>query len=233
MALASVALAVFALRTARHPSPVIAPALLAVPAFRWANVAMLVFNCAFAASLLAGILWMQQVWEYGALRTGLAVAVGPLFVPVSSTIAHRLFPAAQPGRMIALGSALFAISALWQSAALTATPAYLTHFLPAWVLGGIGVGLAVPTLLAAGTATLPPAEASTGGGVVSMARQVGFVLGVAILVTTIDRADVESGFTDAWTFVALGMALAAAAALRMDRVAASAPLIGLQTAATP
>jgi EmrB/QacA subfamily drug resistance transporter len=230
LALASVALAVFAVRTARHPSPVIAPALLAVPAFRWANVAMLVFNAAFAASLLAGILWMQQVWQYGALRTGLAVAVGPVFVPITSLLAHRVFPAARPGRMIALGSALFSASAIWQALVLTPTPAYVTHFLPAWILGGIGVGLAVPNLLAAGTATLPPAQASTGGGVVTMARQVGFVLGVAVLVTVIDRPDVESGFTDAWTFVAAGMVVAAAAALRMDRAPASATTDGLQTA---
>jgi MFS family permease len=88
------------------------------------------------------------------------------------------------------------------------------------VLGGIGVGLAVPNLLAAGTATLPPAQASTGGGVVSMARQVGLVLGVALLVTLVDGTDPAAGFTHAWYAVALGMALACLAALRMERVTA-------------
>lgn len=232
LAVASIALVVLTLRTARHPSPLVEPALLAVPAFRWANIATLVFNCAFAASLLAGILWLQQTWQYGALRTGLAVAVGPAFVPVASALAHRLFPSVGPGRMIAAGSVLFAVSGIWQATALTTTPAYATHFLPAWVLGGIGVGLAVPNLLAVGTATLPPARASTGGGLLSMARQVGFVLGVAALVTIIDHPDIESGFSNAWYLVALGMAFAAAAALRMDRIGAVTPPAGVPTTAT-
>jgi len=214
------AVAIFARRTWRHPSPVIAPSLLAIPAFRWANTAMLVFNGAFGAALLAGILWMQQAWDYGALRTGLAIALGPLAVPITSALAHRLFPSARPGQMISIGCLLFAASASWQGAALSSTPAYWTVFLPAWLLGGIAAGLAIPNLLVAGTATLPPAHASTGGGVVNMARQVGLVLGIALLVTIVDGGDPQTSFAHAWYAVALGMALAAIAAVRMDRVTA-------------
>jgi EmrB/QacA subfamily drug resistance transporter len=217
---AVLATAVFARRTVRHPSPVIAPALLAVPAFRWANIATLVFNSAFGAALLAAILWLQQAWGYGALQTGLAIALGPLSVPIASLLAHRLFPRARPGHMIALGSLTYAGSALWQAMALSTTPAYWTGFLPAWVLGGVGVGLAMPNLLAAATATLPPAQASTGGGVVTMARQVGIALGVSVLVTLVDGPDLEEGFSRAWYAVALAMLLAAITALRMSSVAA-------------
>ena len=209
---------VFARRTVRHPSPVIQPALLAVPAFRWANISTLVFNSGFGASLLCAILWMQQSWEYGALQTGLAIAIGPLAVPVTSVLAHRWFPRARPGRMIAAGSLLFAGSALWQAAALSSTPAYLTSFLPAWILGGVGVGLAMPNLLAAATATLPPAQSSTGGGVVSTARQVGLALGITLLVTIVSGTDPEADFRLAWCAIAACMVLAALTALRMARV---------------
>lgn len=214
---------VFGRRTLRHVSPIIAPALLSVPAFRWANLATLVFNGAFGAALLGAILWLQQAWGYGALQTGLAIAVGPLAVPVTSLLAHRLFPGARPGHMIAAGSLLFAGSALWQGWAISSTPAYVTGFLPAWVLGGVGVGLAMPNLLAAATATLPPAQASTGGGIVTMARQVGLALGVSLLVTIVDGADPEPGFARAWYAVALGMLLAAVMALRMSSVAVAKP----------
>lgn len=217
------ATAIFGRRTLRHSSPIIAPALLAVPAFRWANFATLVFNSAFGAALLGAILWLQQAWEYGALQTGLAIALGPLAVPITSLLAHRRFPNARPGHMIAAGSLLFAGSALWQAWALSLTPEYWTGFLPAWVVAGVGVGLAMPNLLAAATATLPPAQASTGGGIVTMARQVGLALGVTILVTLVDVADPETGFTRAWCAVAVGMVLAAVIALRMSRVAAARP----------
>lgn len=215
------AAATFSRRTLRHPSPIIAPALIAVPAFRWANLATLVFNSAFGASLLGAILWLQLGWGYGALQTGLAISLGPAAVPITALLAQRLLPRAQPGRVIAVGSILFAVSALWQAWALSSTPAYWTGFLPAWVLAGIGVGLAMPNLLAAATATLPPAQASTGGGIVTMARQVGLALGVSILVSVVDGADVEVGFTRAWYAVAAGMFLAALIALRLSKVTAA------------
>jgi len=213
----------FARRSVRHPSPVIDPALLAVPAFRWANVATLIFNSAFGAALLGAILWLQQAWDYGALRTGLAIALGPLMVPVTSAVATRLLPNAKPGVMIAAGSLLFAGSATWQGWALSTTPDFVGSFLPAWVLAGIGVGLAMPNLLAAATATLPPEQASTGGGVVSMARQLGLVVGVSVLVTIVDGPVSEVAFTTAWYGVAISMLLAAAAARRMDRVTTPTP----------
>ena len=223
-AVAVLAAAAFGRRTFRHPAPIISPALLAVSAFRWANLTTLVFNTGFGAALLGAILWLQQAWEYGALQTGLAIALGPLAVPITSVLAHRLSPRARPGHMIAAGSLLFAGSALWQSWALSSTPAYVTGFLPAWVLGGIGVGLAMPNLIAAATATLPPTMASTGGGVVTMARQVGLALGVSMLVTIVDVADQEAGFTRAWYAVALCMLLAALSALRLSSVTAATPV---------
>ena len=216
----ALAVAAFSRRTFRHPSPIIAPALLAVPAFRWANLATLVFNGAFGAALLGAILWLQLSWGYGALQTGLAISLGPVAVPITAVLAQRLLPRARPGRVIAAGSLLFGASALWQAWALSSTPAYWTGFLPAWVLGGVGVGLAMPNLLAAATATLPPAQASTGGGIVTMARQVGLALGVSILVSIVDGADTEVAFTRAWYAVAVGMFLAAVIALRMSKVAA-------------
>jgi hypothetical protein len=50
------------------------------------------------------------------------------------------------------------------------------------LLGGAGVGLTIPSLLAAGSASLTPARFGTGSGILNTARQVGTVLGVAGLV---------------------------------------------------
>jgi hypothetical protein len=60
--------------------------------------------------------------------------------------------------------------------------AYLTHLLPVQLLGGIGVGLAIPSLLGAGSASIPPSRFGTGSGVLNMGRQIGTVFGVAALV---------------------------------------------------
>jgi hypothetical protein len=66
-------------------------------------------------------------------------------------------------------------------------PAYVTHLLPAQMLGGAGVGLAIPSLLGAGSQSLTPARFGTGSGILNTGRQVGTVLGVAGLVAILAR----------------------------------------------
>ena len=157
------------------------PALLRVRTFRWALVAMFLFNVSFAANLLVGVLWLQQVWGYGVLRTGLAVAVGPLLVPATAALVQRLVPTAVPSRLVMAGSVVCAVGCAVAALRMGESPAYLSDYLPAWAIGGVGVGLALPNLMAGSTHDLPSTMAATGSGVVTMARQIGFVVGVSIL----------------------------------------------------
>jgi EmrB/QacA subfamily drug resistance transporter len=213
----------FAWLSSRHVSPVIDPALLRIRSFAWANITTLLFNTGFGAALLLGILWMQQVWGFSALETGFAIALGPLAVPPTSIIAARRLAHVDPSRLIAAGSVLYAVAALWQLASLSIEPAYWTSFLPAWMLGGVAVGLALPNLVAAATATLPPEQAATGSGVVSMARQVGFALGVSILVAILGTEAIGTeSVRAAWVFVAACSLVAAGAALAMTATRARA-----------
>jgi hypothetical protein len=57
--------------------------------------------------------------------------------------------------------------------------------LPGMLMTGTGVGLTLPTLVSAAVAAVPPHRFATGSGVVTMACQVGIVLGVALLVTVL------------------------------------------------
>lgn len=221
---ALVALAAFARRTTRHPSPVIAPALLRVRAFSWASITTLVFNAGFGAGLLGGILWMQQVWGYSALRTGLAVALGPLMVPVTSILVHRLLPRVRPGVLVVAGCLVSALGAVVTASLLTTTPSYWTTLVPGWVLVGVAVGLAMPNLVASATSVLPPEQASTGGGVVTMARQVGLVLGVSVLVAIVGTDAPSMGsFRAAWLVVAGASLLAAACGTLIEASRRRAP----------
>jgi hypothetical protein len=79
---------------------------------------------------------------------------------------------------------------LWY-ARIAPDPAYVSRLLPSQLLGGAGVGLAIPGLLGAGSASVPPDRFGTGSGVLNMARQIGIVLGVAGLVGIL--ADVVPG----------------------------------------
>lgn len=76
----------------RHPSPVIHPALLRIRSFRYTNLAMLSFNVAFAAQLLAGAtrdLRPDQTATGSAIVTmsrqiGFVIGVSVLFVVVGT-----------------------------------------------------------------------------------------------------------------------------------------------------
>jgi EmrB/QacA subfamily drug resistance transporter len=185
IAVAVVLLLLFVRRSARHPAPVIEPHLLRLPAFSTATAANVVFGAAFGAMLLMVTLWCQDVWGWSALRTGLGVAPGPLLVPFFAVGAGPLARRIGPGPVAALGCAIYAAGCVFWRFNLSLVPDYPAHMLPGMLMTGTGVGLALPTLVSAGVSAVPPHRFATGSGVVTMARQVGIVIGVAILVTVL------------------------------------------------
>ncbi len=181
-------------RSRRHHSPVIELGLLRSRSFSGTFVASVLYYAGFGAFVLNSVEFLTGEWHYSAVRAGLAIGPGPLMVlPFARLVAPRL--AARlggPGRVAAIGCLVNAAAMLLWLSRIQAHPAYLTHLLPAQLLGGAGVGLTIPSLLAAGSASLPPDRFGTGSGILNMARQVGTVLGVAALVAIlahVDRSD--------------------------------------------
>lgn len=182
---AIVAMAGFLASSARHPVPVISRALMQVRPFAWANVTALLFAIPFAAALLANILWMQQVWHFSAIETGFGVAPGPLMVPLFAFLAARFLRGVPVGAIVAAGCVLFGAGGLVIAASVGAQPDYVGAILPGWLIGGAGVGLALPNILSAATADLPASQGATGSAIVNMSRQIGTALGVSLLIAVI------------------------------------------------
>jgi MFS family permease len=212
---------VFVVRSARHPRPVLELGLLRVRGFAAASLAMLVFSVGFAAMLLSSVVWMQSVWGWSALRTGLAFAPGPLMVPPVAILAGRLAHRVGPGVLSLAGCAAFAAGSLVWVTSIGTHPAYLTAMLPGSLLTGIGVGLVLPTLTAAAATALPPHRFATGSAVVTMARQVGSTLGVALLVVVLGTpgtpAETLLAYRRGWLLVAATGVLAGLASLAFFR----------------
>ncbi len=177
------ALALFAAHTVRHRNPLIDSSLFRLRPFTGATAVALFFSSAFGAMLLSRVLWAQDVWHWSALTTGLAIAPGPLMVPLFSfLLAGRLTARFGPGSVIAAGSVAFAAGAVWWALAIGLAPDYVGEMLGGMILTGIGVGLTLPTLMATGASSLPPHSFATGSAVVNMVRQIGMAIGVAILI---------------------------------------------------
>jgi len=177
------------MRSRRHHSPVIELELLRSRTFSGAFAASILYYAAFGAFVLSAVEFLTGVWRYSAVEAGLAIAPGPLMVlPFARVVAPRL--AARlggPGRVAVIGCLVNAGAQLLWLSQIQATPDYVTHLLPAQLLGGAGVGLTIPSLLGAGSASLTPGRFGTGSGILNTARQVGTVLGVAGLVAILSR----------------------------------------------
>jgi MFS family permease len=115
----------------------------------------------------------------------------------------------------AAGALLFAIGGAWWITRIGATPNYAGAFLPGMMIGGAGVGLVIPSLTSAATSSLPPDRFATGSAVLSMSRQIGVALGVAVLVSIVGTpapGEALDRFKDGYGFMT-GVALAAAVAM--------------------
>ncbi|MFE7747170.1 MFS transporter [Nocardia sp. NPDC057455] len=228
-AVAAVLAVAFVVSSARHHSPVVDPALLRAPNFAWMTGNAVFFNVAFGAMLLSAVLWAQTVWGWSAMRTGLAVAPGPLMVPVIAVLAGRLIGRIGAGPVIAAGGIVFGAGMLWWARAITLTPDYVGGMLGGMVVSGIGVGLTLPTAFAAGTSGLPPQRFATGSAVLSMARQIGLAVGVAVLVAVLGSPTGPEATLDAFRrgwYVTAAVAVLAGVlgvAARMPKPAAAQP----------
>jgi EmrB/QacA subfamily drug resistance transporter len=220
LAAAAAAGVLFVWRSARHPSPVLELRLLRIRGYSVTLASALLFSAAFAAMLLAFVLWVQNQWGWSALQAGLAMAPGPLMVPVLSVLAGPLIRTFGPGRVIAAGCAVYAAGALWWVTVVGLEPSY-ADLIGGLLLTGSGVGLALPTLFATATASLPAQRFATGSAVVAMIRQLGFAVGVAGLVAVLGTpATAQEGldaFQRGWSTIAAVALLAAVTALLLRR----------------
>jgi EmrB/QacA subfamily drug resistance transporter len=216
--LASVACgAAVVVRSRRHHSPVIELELLRSRTFSGAFAASILYYAGFGAFVLNSVEFLTGVWHYSAVVAGLAIAPGPLMVlPFARVVAPRAAAwLGGPGRVAVIGCIVNAGGQLLWYTQIQAQPAYLSHLLPAQLLGGAGVGLTIPSLLAAGSASLTPARFGTGSGILNTARQVGTVLGVAGLVAIlahVSHADPVPGYRDGLILIIAFFAAAGATA---------------------
>jgi EmrB/QacA subfamily drug resistance transporter len=212
-------------RSARHPSPIVEPSMLRVRSFGLAVGASVLFFAGFGAMLLAGVLFLTGVWHESVLTAGLMLFPGPAMATAFSIPSARL--GARVGYRIPgmLGALLFVGGQLFYITQTGDTPAYVSEYLPGIAISGAGVGLMIPTLTGAGASSLAPERFATGAAVLTMGRQIGAALGVALLVAVLGTsAGSASDFHSAWLISVVG-GLTAGLAL-----AAIGPPVGRSTA---
>ncbi len=221
----AVLLALFVRSSQRHRSPLLDPALLRIPSFSIATFATVVAGFGFFAYMLTNVLWLQYVWGYDVLRAGLALVPGAL---VAAVVAARLGPLADRHgyrRFVVPGAVVWAGAYLWYHQQVGVVPAFWAEWLPGQVLSGIGVGATLPLLGSAALAAVPGGRYATASAVVSSARQLGGVLGIAVLVVIIGDptpATAVTVFREGWMLSVVAFLVVAVSALPLGRLHTSA-----------
>ena len=178
-AVAAVSLATFVIVERHHPEPLLELRFFRSQPFTGASVIAVLAFVVLGGFLFVITLYLQQVRGDSPLRAGLsllpAMIVMALAAPVAGQVTARhgpRVPLVASGLLIAAGMAMLLglgqqTSSAWVLAALAVT--------------GAGLGLVNPPITNTGVSGMPPAQAGVASAVISATRQIGSVLGVAVL----------------------------------------------------
>jgi len=212
-----VLLAILAFWERRAAAPLLPPRLLRVRGFVAGNIAIaLTFAALFSAVFFYGQL-LQVVTGQSPLGAGVRLMAWTgtflVFAPAAGALADRI--GERP--LITVGLTLQAAAMVWLARTVSTDLTYLDMVGP-FVVGGIGVSLAIPCGQSAVVAAVADTDVATASGVNATMRELGGVLGIAITVAAFgasggyaSSAEFVDGFRGA-LLVAAGLSAAGAVA---------------------
>lgn len=217
-------LALFVWRSLAVPTPALDLRLFARRSFAIANGMTLVFSVAFTAMFFGNVYFLTEHWGLGIFEAGMWISPGPLTVIPVAILAGRGADRFGYRRLFVLGGLLFAAGGAWLLLCAQHAPAFLL-WLPGTVVMGIAIGMVLPSLSGASALELDSASFGVGSGVNQAVRQLGSVLGVALVVLSVHSFAESERFEILFSFlVAGGLATTLGGALLNTRKAATREL---------
>jgi EmrB/QacA subfamily drug resistance transporter len=175
-----VLLAVFVVIEQRTDHAMLDLALMRNRSFVGILLAGLLLTFAAFASFTYVSIWLQSVLGLSPIQaglTGLPLSIAAFGV---SAAIGRFLHGNRPGPIIGGGLLFIGVGGLI-SGVLVHGSASWPALIPGFILAGIGVGLATPTLGSAAMGAVPPQRGGMAAGAVNTARQLGFAFGIAAL----------------------------------------------------
>ncbi len=169
----------------RAEAPVLDLRVLGVRSFAAATAASTAYFLAFFGYSLLCVLAFQGAWQLSPLRAGLAYALAPLAAAVATPLGGRLVDRVGPRRVAVAGTLLYLAVLVALGLSWPAEPGYLFPVLPILLVGAVALSLIFPALTQSATTSLPSELLAGGTGVLNTIRQVGGVVGIALVVTVL------------------------------------------------
>ncbi|MEJ3653153.1 MFS transporter [Actinomycetes bacterium KLBMP 9759] len=217
VAVAAAMLIAFARLQSVRPYALVPTRLLRNPTVLGANLVGLVLGAAIYALFYVVSLFMGAHLHYGAIATGLAFLPMAVTIAVASTISSRLLGRVG-ARPLLVASAVLTAVALASLIRISPDATYVELLLPAFVLAGLGLGIAFVALTTAAVGSAPSNDSGIAAAVFSAGQQIGGAIGLAVL-TAVSTARTRGlaalpeaeAITQGWSLafvVAAGMMLA-------------------------
>jgi EmrB/QacA subfamily drug resistance transporter len=175
----------------RSAAPLLPLRLFRLPALAGANVVGLLLGASVFAMFFFLSLYMQQVLDWSALRTGVSYLTVSLSIIVASAIAQALVTRVGVRTVLLGGGVLLALGAGWFTQ-LSVDGSYLVDLVPGFVLVGAGCGFSFVPVTIAALQGVEGDDAGIASGLMNTAQQIGGALGVAALVTLATSATAAS-----------------------------------------
>lgn len=175
----------------RASNPLVDLVLFKSKTYSFVNMAGFFFSTAFATMFFSFFFLMTKIWGYSLPQAGLAMMAGPAIVIPTAFMGGKLASRLGHRSVLLAGCLIFSCSIIWYFMFLTTTPDYWFACFPSQVFSGIGVGLVMPSLSGAAVHDLPQKSYAIGSAINQAIRQIGTVLGVAITVTLLVKANLQ------------------------------------------
>ncbi|MFE6282257.1 DHA2 family efflux MFS transporter permease subunit [Streptomyces sp. NPDC057877] len=166
-------------RALRHPRPALRLDLLRSRPFAVASGVSFAYGTALFTTMLLGVLFLTDAWNYSALAAGFAMTPAALATAVVGIGVGRLPVALTPRTLVTAGSAVIAASTAALALLIDTEPQFWTLWFPAGTAMGIGVGMTTVGISSAAAFSVAPQHFAASTGMVLAARQVGGGLGIA------------------------------------------------------
>jgi MFS family permease len=167
---------------ARSPAPLLPLRIFRLRTLSGSNVSGLALGGAVFAEFFVLTLYMQQVLHYSALKTGVAYVALTLAVIVFSGVSQNLALRLGVRRVLPVGLAL-AAAGLLLYARLPVDGHYFWDIFPAFLLSGIGLGLAFVPMTIGALTGVSESDAGVASGLINTGQQIGGAIGVAVATT--------------------------------------------------
>jgi EmrB/QacA subfamily drug resistance transporter len=182
LAAAAVLLAAFAVVEMRSRHALLPVRLLRSRDRTGAYLIMLCFGTALFGMYFFLTLFMQVIWSYSALKTGVAYLPYTAGVVVASGLAAQLVPKLGARALLLAGAAATAGGLYWQSL-ITVHSTYASAVLGPTLTDGVGTGLLFVPLTLLALARVAEQETGVASSLLNAGQQVGGSIGLAVLGT--------------------------------------------------